>query len=128
MANILPRVFRIEHAFTQLDPYTNSEGIKFLNKLSNPNQINYLKDKLLTKNIDINNIDINKCLFSFKNITQIRRWFNNTQLELLHSKGYVLTAYSVPKNNLCNFSNQSLLLNKDIKEKLWIQSLQHLVY
>ena len=126
------RLFRIEHHLTSLGPISNGESPDFLNKISSKSQISFEKDKQLTKNIPIHfvnkHIEFGKALFAFKTITQIKQWYSNAQLELLHQKGYVLSVYNVDRDNLCSFSKQIIILNKDNKEKLWFQSLQHLIY
>ena len=68
--------------------------------------------------------------FCFKNINQLKKWFSNEDLELLHSLGFVLKVISCPRKNHLAFKKQSIILNilNESIQTLWKQNLNSLIY
>lgn len=70
---------------------------------------------------------IKNCLFGFSTIRQLRNWFTDDELELLHKSGFNLVVYETPLNNVLSFKKQILIMNKDNLNICWKQNIISLI-
>lgn len=138
----LSTLYRIEHYQSGKGPYyhatTDSYPSDLRNMLNNisvkNNDPTLLQDKL-KRGCELfqscgNNADMflqkHKWHFAFKTLFQLRKWFSDEDLQILHKHGFNLVLYETRTDNIVSFKSQSLFC-KDKATLLFKQNVISLV-
>ena len=148
----LSRVYRIEHYQSGLGPYIHTHqnrkecsgllrGLILNNEKTPPLHLDRYMDGV--RNVAVaeeakkaslcykiksfrekENLDF---LFAFQNLVQVRNWFGDDELRLLHEHGFNLVVYETHRTNLLTYEKQSVLLKKSKSTLLWKQNIVSLI-
>lgn len=126
MRKLSRRVLRLEHCQTSLGPYqnipsANAEWKEMFWKHSEDflNHPCLKKDKLVRATIGlptleylIDEMEVDSAWhFGFNSMTQLRNWFTDDELKLLHSNGFNLVVYQSSNDDCLSFKKQ-VVFNK----------------
>lgn len=93
-----------------------------------PSFIEYLNNKG-DLHMEVNPLFLKEFKFAFRNLYQLKSWFSNEDLKLLHDLGYNLVVYKTDRKSLLVFNRQLVVLDcQNNLELLWRQNLSSLIY
>lgn len=144
----LSRVYRIEHYQSGLGPYIHThqnrkecsgllQGLVFNNEKTPPLHLDRYMDgdrngtiaykankaSITCRLKDFREKEGLDLIFAFQNMIQVRNWFGEEELRLLHEHGFNLVVYETHRTNLLTYEKQSVILKKNLATVLWKQNI-----
>lgn len=122
----LSRIYRIEHCLTGNGPYQNLatadvDLLAMVERHANDSKSHpvYTEDTFIkgcslcpdSEYLD-SLIEFHGWSFGFKTMYQLRDWFSDTELAILHHHGFNLVVYELNSDSACNLRKQSVFDKK----------------
>lgn len=139
----LCRFYRIAHHTSGLGPYQhfaknrNDSSLEALNRMYEEHQKDITNHPCLRNDTykpfnkcPLNNklfsTDFKKVVYGFRTLAQLRNWFTENDLKMMHKHGFNLEIYETTREYMLVFDKQAVLTKPDIRS-IWKQNLISLV-